>query len=40
MPLYLVFGGKWLDLAYGIQVVWALGPKLWFQNQFQKLELL
>jgi hypothetical protein len=24
MPLYLVFGGRWMDLAYGILGVWAL----------------
>jgi hypothetical protein len=30
MPLYLVFRGGWLDLAYGISGVWALGPKLLF----------
>jgi hypothetical protein len=26
-PLYLVFMGRWLDLAYGISGLWALGPK-------------
>jgi hypothetical protein len=32
MPLYLVFRGRWPDLAYGISGVWALGPKLIFQD--------
>jgi hypothetical protein len=27
-PLYLVFRGRWPNLAYGISGVWALGPKL------------
>jgi hypothetical protein len=30
-PLYLVFRGRWPDLAYGISGVWTFGPKLWFQ---------
>jgi hypothetical protein len=32
MPPYLAFGG-WLDLAYEISGVWALGPKLQFHTQ-------
>jgi hypothetical protein len=28
MPLYLAFRGRWLDLAYEISGVWALGLKL------------
>jgi hypothetical protein len=31
MPLYLAYGGEWLDLACGILGVWAMGPKLHFQ---------
>jgi hypothetical protein len=33
-PLYLVFGGGWQDLAYGLLGVWVLGPKLQFQGQW------
>jgi hypothetical protein len=32
MPLYLVFGGEWLDLACGIPRVWAFSPNIWFQT--------
>jgi hypothetical protein len=33
MLLYLVFRGRWPDLADGISGVWALGPKLLFHNE-------
>jgi hypothetical protein len=32
MSLYLVFRGRWLDLAYEISGVCALGPKLQFHE--------
>jgi hypothetical protein len=30
LPLYVVFRGRWPDLAHGVSGAWALGPKLWF----------
>jgi hypothetical protein len=38
MPLYLVFRGRRLDLAYGISGVWALGPKLQFHYERTSLD--
>jgi ethanolamine transporter EutH len=36
IPFYLAFSGGWLDLAYKISGVLVLGPKLQFQEYFQK----
>jgi hypothetical protein len=40
MPLYLAFRGGWLDLARGISGMWALDPKLLFQDPLGSLWLL
>jgi hypothetical protein len=39
MPLYLPFWGWWLELAYGISRVWAVGPKLQFQYYATEAEI-
>jgi hypothetical protein len=38
-PLDWGFRDEWPDLAYGISGVWALGPKLWFQNQHKRTQV-
>jgi hypothetical protein len=35
MPLYLEFRGRWPDLAHRISGVWALCPKLQFQDYYR-----
>jgi hypothetical protein len=34
----LAFRGGWLDLAYTISGIWALGPKLQFQKYRMEVE--